>query len=82
MKKMTRKKISSIICEIAWNIEQGLTGKNADFLLSDIAGIKHENISDVALKCAIREVKDALDFKSESKPGREWVYGIIAKHLS
>lgn len=81
MGKMTRKKMSSIICEIAWNIEQYLMGKNADLFFADMAGIKPENVSDVALKLAIKEFKDALNPNTEGKPGRDWVYGIIAKHL-
>lgn len=82
MKNQTKKKMNAIICEVAWNIEQRLTGEKADFLLAELAGVKPADVSDVALKCAIREVKDALNFRSKGKPGREWIYGIIAKHLS
>lgn len=69
MNKLTRKKINAIIYDVALDIEQELTGKNVDFLLAEMAGVKPENVSDIALKCAIKEVKDALNPETEGKPG-------------
>lgn len=71
-----------MVKEIAWCIEKGLTGESGDYFAAKLAGIAPSDVSDVAIKIAMQEVKDALNFSQQGKPGREWVYAIIAKHLT
>lgn len=51
----TKEQINKLIFERAYEIEQKLSEDN--FLLAKMAGVKPEQVSDVALICAIREIK-------------------------
>lgn len=51
----TKEQINKLIFERAYEIEQKLSEDN--FLLAKMAGVKPEQVSDVALNCAIREIK-------------------------
>lgn len=51
----TKNKLQKIIFERAYEIEEKLSEDN--FFLAGIAGIKPEQVSDVALKVAVKELK-------------------------
>lgn len=55
LSKKTKEKIQNMIFERAYEIEQKLSDDN--FFLAKMAGIKPDQVSNVALKCAIRELK-------------------------
>lgn len=50
-----KKKLQKMIFERAYEIEQRLSEDN--FFLAKMGGIKPEQVSDVALKCAIKELQ-------------------------
>lgn len=55
MKAATKDKINKLIFERAYEIENRLSDDN--FFLAKMAGVKPEQVSNVALNCAIREIK-------------------------
>lgn len=80
-KRDTKRLYFDMVKEIAWHIEEGLTGSSGDYFTAKLAGIAPSDVSDVAIKIAMQELKDALNNEIQ-KEGREWIYAIIAKHLS
>lgn len=59
LSKETKEKIQNMIFERAYEIEQKLSDDN--FFLAKMGGINPCQVSDVALKCAIREIKKLLE---------------------
>lgn len=55
LSKETKEKVQKMIFERAYEIEQKLSDDN--FFLAKMAGIKPDQVSNVALNCAIRELK-------------------------
>ena len=55
MKTETKAKVNAIIFERAYEIECKLSEDN--YFLAKMAGVKPEQVSDVALKCAIKELQ-------------------------
>lgn len=51
----SKEQINNIIFERAYEIEQKLSEDN--FFLAKMGGVKPESVSDVALKCAIKELQ-------------------------
>ncbi len=54
--KTKKQKLQKLIYERAFEIEEKLS--KDDFFLAKLAGLKPYQVSDVALSCAIKEVKD------------------------
>ena len=48
--------IHKLICERAYEIEEKLSEDN--FFLARMAGVRPEKVSEVALNCAVKELKD------------------------
>lgn len=51
----TKQKIQQLIFERAYEIEQQLSEQN--YLLADMACVRPEQVSEVALRCAVKELK-------------------------
>ncbi len=56
MAKTKKQKVQELIYERAFEIEEELS--KDDFFLAKLTGLKPEQVSDVALSCAIKELKD------------------------
>lgn len=58
LSEKTKKKVQKMIFERAYEIEQKLSEDN--FFLAKLAGLKPEQVSDVSLKVAVKELKKKM----------------------
>lgn len=58
LSQQTKEKVNQLIYERAYEIEVKLSADN--FFLAKLAGLKPEQVEDVALKCAVKELKKTL----------------------
>ena len=59
MKNQTKENVNNLIFEMAYEIETKLSNDN--YFLAGIAGVKPEEVSDIALQCAIRKLKQIME---------------------